>query len=199
MPVAGSAIAVRQIHVRGVVQGVGFRPLVFRLARKHGLCGWVRNGDDGVRVHVEGSTQALDAFVAELVAHPPPAATVESIGTTSGDVAGFSSFDILDSTCHMPTTRIAPDMPVCRDCLAELFDVRDRRHSYPYINCMNCGPRFSIVYGLPYDRPQTTMADWPLCKACAAEYSDAADRRFHAQPVACPACGPAYRLVGAGA
>jgi hydrogenase maturation protein HypF len=193
-------IAARRIHVRGVVQGVGFRPYVFRLARTHGLCGWVRNGDDGVRVHVEGSSQAIDAFVTDLVAHPPPAAIVESIDTVSGEVAGCSSFDILDSTSSQPpTTRIAPDMPVCPACLAELFDGGDRRHGYPYINCTNCGPRFSIVYGLPYDRPQTTMANWPLCEACAAEYSNPADRRFHAQPVACPACGPGYRLVRPGA
>jgi len=182
--------------VRGVVQGVGFRPQVFRLARAHGLDGWVLNGDDGVRIHVEGGGDALDAFVRDLRAHPPPAAHVASIDVEAAAITSLTGFEIRHSESERrPTTRIAPDLPVCDDCLRELFDPGDRRHLYPYMNCTNCGPRFSIVLALPYDRAQTTMAGWPLCPECSAEYHDPSNRRFHAQPVACPACGPRYRLV----
>ncbi|HXI31765.1 MAG TPA: acylphosphatase, partial [Vicinamibacterales bacterium] len=182
--------------MRGVVQGVGFRPQVFRLARAHGLDGWVLNGDDGVRIHVEGGGDALDAFVRDLRAHPPPAADVASIAVEAAATTALAGFEIRHSESERrPTTRIAPDLPVCDDCLRELFDPGDRRHLYPYINCTNCGPRFSIVLALPYDRAQTTMAGWPLCPECSAEYHDPSNRRFHAQPVACPACGPRYRLV----
>jgi hydrogenase maturation protein HypF len=190
----------RRIHIAGIVQGVGFRPYVFRLARAHDLAGWVLNGDDGVHIHVEGGEHSVRDFLAELPANAPPAAQIAAIEVepdTVETVAG--EFEIRHSESEQrPTTRIAPDLPVCDACLGELFDPADRRFRYPYINCTNCGPRYSIVRALPYDRARTTMAGWPLCPQCAAEYHEAADRRFHAQPVACPRCGPAYRLVTDG-
>ncbi|HEY7171085.1 MAG TPA: carbamoyltransferase HypF [Vicinamibacterales bacterium] len=199
-PIAGAAPAARRIHVRGVVQGVGFRPHVFRLAHAHGLRGWVRNGADGVHIHVEGTEDAIERFVGDLRADPPPAAAIAGVDVSNAGCDGLASFEIRASDAEpRPTTRLSPDLPVCRDCLRELFDPGDRRHAYPYINCTNCGPRFSIVRALPYDRARTTMAPWPLCARCAAEYADPLDRRFHAQPVACAECGPAFSLIpGAG-
>ncbi|HEY0382371.1 MAG TPA: carbamoyltransferase HypF [Candidatus Elarobacter sp.] len=198
MPAAGAL----DLRIRGVVQGVGFRPFVYRLAQRYALTGWVLNGESGVVVHVEGPLDALDAFTRAIVAEAPPAATVASVDTLPGAHEGFRDFTIRASDLtaeQRMTARIAPDMAVCDACLRELFDPADRRFRYPYINCTNCGPRYSIVLGLPYDRPATTMAPWPMCAQCAAEYHDPADRRFHAQPVACPACGPEYVLrAGAG-
>ena len=186
----------RRIHVRGVVQGVGFRPHVFRLAQAYGLSGWVRNGADGVRIHVEGGERELDAFVDEVAAHPPPAATIAAIDVVPDALESLAGFEIRDSDAQAtPTTRISPDLPVCADCLREMRDPSNRRCGYPYITCTNCGPRFSIVWSLPYDRANTTMAEWPMCDACAAEYHDPGDRRFHAQPIACATCGPAFALI----
>jgi hydrogenase maturation protein HypF len=186
------------IRVLGVVQGVGFRPFVLRLARANTLAGWVRNGDDGVEIHVEGADTALHAFVRGLREQPPPAARITAIDVQRDELAGVADFTIRESrrrdTGDRPTTRIATDLPVCEDCLRELFDPADRRFGYPYINCTNCGPRYTVIRGLPYDRPRTTMAAWPLDAACRAEYEDPEDRRFHAQPVACAACGPAFAL-----
>jgi hydrogenase maturation protein HypF len=181
------------------VQGVGFRPYIYRLARTHGLSGWVLNADSGVQTHIEGCREHVAAFIAALSADGPPAARIAGIDVVSAQTIGASSFEVRqsESGCR-PTTRVLPDLVVCESCLLELFDARDRRYRYPYINCTNCGPRFSIVRSLPYDRARTTMADWPLCPACAAEYHDPDNRRFHAQPVACRACGPQYRLVDAG-
>jgi hydrogenase maturation protein HypF len=188
--------------VRGVVQGVGFRPHVYRLARARGLCGWIVNDGDGVEIHVEGGEAPLDAFVAELTALAPPAALVSGVHVTRVPVAACRSFEIRASRFAVdPTVRIAPDLPTCAACLRDLFHPADRRSGYAYINCTDCGPRFSIVLALPYDRARTTMAGWRMCVACAGEYGDPEDRRFHAQPVACPACGPQYTLVptaGAG-
>jgi hydrogenase maturation protein HypF len=196
MPAAGAL----DLRIRGVVQGVGFRPFVYRLARRHALTGWVLNGESGVVVHVEGAPDALDAFARAVVDEAPAAATVASVHTTTGVHEGFGDFEIRasDPTADRLTARIAPDMAVCDACVRELFDPADRRYRYPYINCTNCGPRYSIVLALPYDRSNTTMAPWPMCAQCAAEYHDPADRRFHAQPVACPACGPTYVLREAG-
>jgi hydrogenase maturation protein HypF len=182
----------RFLRVRGVVQGVGFRPFVYRLARDHGIAGWVRNGGDGVEIHAEGDEEELDAFVRGFDA-PPPASRIAAFDVETVPVAGCERFEIRDSEARdQPTARISPDLPVCPACLAELFDPADRRYGYPYINCTDCGPRYSIVLGLPYDRPRTTMRGWPMCPDCAREYHDPLDRRFHAQPVACPACGPTY-------
>jgi hydrogenase maturation protein HypF len=185
----------RFLRIRGVVQGVGFRPFVYRLAQAHGLQGWVLNGASGVEIHVEGPEEALPAFVRDLRTQAPPAARIAELDETAAPVEGFATFDIRTSTeGERPTTRISPDLPVCDACLRELFDLNDRRCGYPYINCTDCGPRYSIVLGLPYDRSRTTLRDWPLCTDCAREYHDPLDRRFHAQPVACPACGPTYFL-----
>ncbi|HEY7056863.1 MAG TPA: carbamoyltransferase HypF [Vicinamibacterales bacterium] len=187
-----------RIRVRGVVQGVGFRPYVFRLAQTHALTGWVLNGDEGVSIHVEGGQPALEAFLTDLTAHPPPAARIAAVEVSAGPVEALQSFEILDSESGgRPTTRVSPDLPICDACLREMLDPADARSGYPYINCTNCGPRFTIVRALPYDRALTTMASWPICERCARQYRDPTNRRFHAQPVACADCGPHYRLTDA--
>ncbi len=183
------------IRVRGVVQGVGFRPFVYRLARANTLGGWVLNGDEGVEIYLEGAEQGLQAFVREMKTQPPPAASIAEMEVQEVAPLGVNGFTIRESRRReRPTVRMSPDLPVCDDCLAELFDPRNPRYAYPYINCTNCGPRYTVVLGLPYDRGNTTMRDWPLDDYCAEEYKDAGNRRFHAQPVACPACGPSYYL-----
>ena len=181
------------IQVRGIVQGVGFRPFVYRLARANNLHGWVLNAADGVEIHLEGNEEAFQSFLREMKAHPPHAAQISEVRVEPAETAGVSEFAIRESAGERrPTVRISPDLPLCEQCLQELFDPRDRRRHYPYINCTNCGPRYSVIRSLPYDRPNTTMAPWSLDAHCAAEYVNQADRRFHAQPVACPACGPHY-------
>ena len=183
------------IKVRGVVQGVGFRPFVFRLAHANTLAGWVSNGDEGVEIFLEGSETGLENFVHELQAAPPDAANISEIEICASDPIGVNDFQIRESRREQrPTTRISPDLPVCADCLHELFDPADRRYRYPYMNCTNCGPRYSVTLRLPYDRRNTTMREWALDDFCAAEYLDPGNRRFHAQPVACDACGPGYFL-----
>jgi hydrogenase maturation protein HypF len=181
------------IKVRGVVQGVGFRPFVYRLAVAHGFKGWVLNAEDGVSIHLEGEEGSLRPFLDEVSAEPPKAAAIVEVRVEAATVEGFRDFRIRQSSGdERPTVRISPDLPVCDDCLCELFDPQNRHYHYPYINCTNCGPRYSVIRSLPYDRPNTTMADWALDEFCATEYDDPANRRFHAQPVACPACGPHY-------
>jgi len=183
------------IRVRGVVQGVGFRPFVYRLARANTLAGWVLNAEEGVEIHLEGAALSLEAFVRGLRSHPPPAASIAEIEVQPAQAFGLNEFTIRESQRQQhPTVRISPDLPVCGECLNELFDPADSRYLYPYINCTNCGPRYSVLLALPYDRPNTTMKDWLLDDVCAAEYRDPSNRRFHAQPVACPACGPSYYL-----
>jgi len=183
------------ITVRGVVQGVGFRPFVYRVAQANRLCGWVFNGEEGVEIHVEGAEPAIEAFLGTLRTEPPPAARITKIHVQSARFLGLKDFSIRESARRdRPTVRISPDLPVCEDCLRELADPRDRRCEYPYINCTNCGPRFSVILALPYDRPNTTMKAWPLDEYCDREYHDPSNRRFHAQPVACPQCGPGYYL-----
>jgi hydrogenase maturation protein HypF len=183
----------RLIRVRGVVQGVGFRPFVYRLARANALSGWVLNQEDGVEIQVEGSAAALDAFTRALANEAPPAAQIAALDVAQTEPANLSDFIIRDSQrSGSPSVRISPDLPVCNVCLAELFDPADPRHLYPYINCTNCGPRFTVIETLPYDRARTTMRHWPMDALCASQYNDPLDRRFHAQPVACPACGPHY-------
>ncbi len=183
------------IRVRGVVQGVGFRPFVYRLARANTLNGWVLNGEEGVEIHLEGAKLSLEAFVRSLKGEAPPAASIAEIQVQPADVIGIHDFTIRRSACReRPTVRISPDLPVCDECLKELFDPANPRYLYPYINCTNCGPRYSVLTALPYDRSNTTMKDWPLDNYCAAEYTDPGNRRFHAQPVACPRCGPGYYL-----
>ncbi|MGZ3547342.1 MAG: carbamoyltransferase HypF [Vulcanimicrobiaceae bacterium] len=189
----------QRLRIRGVVQGVGFRPFVYRLARAHDLHCWVLNGENGVEIHAEGEPPALERFALELQTQAPPAARISSLEVHPTQALGLDGFVIRESTrTDRPTVRISPDLPICNDCLAELFDPADPRYEYPYINCTNCGPRYSIILALPYDRPETTMNVWPMCPRCEGEYHDPANRRFHAQPVACPKCGPTYFLHGAG-
>lgn len=184
------------IHVTGIVQGVGMRPFVYREAMAHGICGWVLNAGDGVHIEAHASVEALDTFVAALSEHAPAAARVEHVevvglaanGWDAANEQGFRIVASQDQTAH--TTLVSPDIATCDDCLRELFDPADRRYHYPFINCTNCGPRFTIIRSLPYDRAATSMDCFPMCPKCAAEYADPLDRRFHAQPDACFDCGP---------
>jgi hydrogenase maturation protein HypF len=186
------------VRVRGVVQGVGFRPFVFRLAHAHTLAGWVANREDGVEIHVQGSNAGVETFLRDLRERHPPAARISSIDVHNDEPVDVKGFTIRQSPrAGRPSTRISPDLCVCDACIAELFDPADPRFGYPYVNCADCGPRYSVILGLPYDRAQTTMRPWPLDEACAANFHDPADRRFHAQPVACPRCGPGYELISA--
>jgi hydrogenase maturation protein HypF len=183
------------IRVRGVVQGVGFRPFVYRLARANTLAGWVLNGEEGVDIYIEGTEPGLQAFVQDLKTQPPPAASIAEIEVHPASPQGLNDFIIRESQRReRPTVRISPDLPVCDACLRELFDPADRRYGYPYINCTNCGPRYTVILSLPYDRPNTTMQRWPMDDYCETEYRDPSNRRFHAQPVACRLCGPNYSL-----
>lgn len=184
------------IHVTGIVQGVGMRPFVYREAMAHGICGWVLNAGDGVHIEAHAPVDALDGFVGALSEHAPAAARVEHVevadlapgGWDAANEQGFRIVASQDQTAH--TTLISPDIATCDDCLRELFDPADRRYHYPFINCTNCGPRFTIIRSLPYDRAATSMDHFPMCPTCAAEYADPLDRRFHAQPDACFECGP---------
>lgn len=190
----------RTVRVRGVVQGVGFRPFVFRLATAGGVTGWVRNAGEGVEMHIEGAEASLNTFLHGLRTGHPPAARIAEFEIAPAAPAGFVDFEIRESRRGgAPTARISPDLAACDDCLEELFTPGERRCGYPYINCTNCGPRYTVILGLPYDRASTTMRGWPMDAYCAAQYGEPADRRFHAQPVACPECGPHYRLISGGA
>ena len=189
-----------RIHVSGIVQGVGFRPFVYGLAQRHDLKGWVRNSSSGVDIEVDGPAAVLAAFARDLQAELPPLARIDEWQMTERPPNGFADFTILESKAETGAFQpISPDMAICPDCLRELFDPADRRYRYPFINCTNCGPRYTIIRDIPYDRPLTTMAGFPLCADCAAEYRDPLDRRFHAQPVACPACGPRLWLEAGSA
>lgn len=180
-----------RVHITGVVQGVGFRPFVYGLATRLDLKGWVRNTSAGVDIEVDGLPEALQAFQRALQAELPPLAHIDEFQVERRPANGFTSFEIIHSESIQGAFQpVSPDVGICPDCLRELFDPHDRRYRYPFINCTNCGPRFTIIQDLPYDRPKTTMAAFPLCPDCAAEYADPLDRRFHAQPVACPICGP---------
>ena len=193
-------VAARRVTVTGIVQGVGFRPFVYRVALELGLCGWVLNDTGGVTAHVEGDRGSLDAFAVAMRERAPAAARVDGVVSDEVGAEGFGAFEIRKSAeAGTPTTRISPDLCVCDDCLRELRDPGDPRFGYPYINCTNCGPRYSIIRSLPYDRPRTTMADWALCASCRREYEEPLDRRYHAQPTACARCGPGYRLRVDGA
>lgn len=179
------------IHITGIVQGVGFRPFVFNLAERLRLHGWVCNTAAGVDIEVDGDSAALESFVAALWDEAPPLARIDNVQVTYASPKGFAAFEIVhshdDPNAFIP---VSPDMSICPDCLRELLDPADRRYRYPFINCTNCGPRFTIIRDIPYDRPLTTMAEFEMCAECRAEYENPRDRRFHAQPVACPNCGP---------
>jgi hydrogenase maturation protein HypF len=195
--VAPAASRVR-IRVTGTVQGVGFRPYVYRLAAQLGLGGFVLNDARGVVIEAEGPEEALRELLGRLASEAPPLAVLERVASEPRAPLGECAFRIAASPHDgVPDAPVAPDSATCEACLAELFDPADRRYRYPFINCTNCGPRFTIVTGIPYDRPFTTMRGFAMCDACRAEYEDPGDRRFHAQPNACPACGPTVRLVDA--
>lgn len=181
----------RAIDVSGIVQGVGFRPFIYDLATRLGLNGFVRNQTGGVLIEVEGEADSLDRFLAELKSKPPPLARIDEVSWESRFPLGDPHFRI-EASEHGSAGPIfiSPDVGTCDDCLRELFDPRDRRYRYPFLNCTNCGPRFTIIRDSPYDRVRTTMASFVMCPACRAEYEDPANRRFHAQPTACPRCGP---------
>ena len=186
-------------RIEGTVQGVGFRPYVYRLADEMGLAGHVLNDSRGVVVEVEAPSETVERFLARLPAEAPPLATVERVTAEELEEVGELGFSIRESPAGgEPRAAVTPDSATCAACLAELFDPADRRFRYPFTNCTNCGPRFTIVRDVPYDRPNTTMAGFAMCAACRAEYEDPADRRFHAQPNACPGCGPRVRLAYAG-
>ncbi|MGA9160167.1 MAG: carbamoyltransferase HypF [Actinomycetota bacterium] len=195
---AVAALQARTIEVRGVVQGVGFRPFVWRLAERFGIHGWVRNGGGVVEISAEGSPADLDGFCAAISAEAPPLALVEDVRWTEAVPSGVLGFEVDESLDVEGGDRLLPpDSATCPDCLRELFDPSDRRYRYPFINCTNCGPRFTIIETLPYDRERTSMRAFPMCEDCEREYHDPSDRRFHAEPVACPACGPSLRLIDA--
>ncbi|MDR1359201.1 MAG: Sua5/YciO/YrdC/YwlC family protein, partial [Coriobacteriales bacterium] len=185
----------RRIHVEGIVQGVGFRPFVFCLARELGLDGWVNNASDGVHILARGGEAELEEFLRGLQERKPAAAVVTDISWHETNEECESGFAIAASDRREGTrTLVSPDLATCPECLAELLDASDRRYHYPFINCTNCGPRFTLIRSLPYDRARTSMADFALCEPCEHEYHDPGDRRFHAQPTACFACGPQLEL-----
>ena len=186
------------ISVRGVVQGVGFRPFVYGLAIKHDLKGWVYNTSEDVKIEVEGKSEAVKQFQLELKAKAPPLAHIEDTTTTYRHPIGYKKFEIRNSLAVEGKYQlISPDIATCQTCLSELLNPNDRRYRYPFTNCTNCGPRFTIIESMPYDRPKTTMRHFHMCPQCQAEYDNPLDRRFHAQPNACPKCGPRVKLVDA--
>ncbi len=192
-----STICRLKIQVSGIVQGVGFRPFIYQLAKRCGVTGWVCNTGDGVLIEAEGDEGELDRFVRAISAEAPSLALVSEVLTETLDPTGYDDFRILGSRNGTGTqTTIPPDIATCPDCIADTSTPDNRRHRYPFTNCTNCGPRFTIIRGIPYDRPQTTMASFDMCPECRREYEDPGDRRFHAQPNACPVCGPHLSLDG---
>jgi hydrogenase maturation protein HypF len=195
------------VRVRGLVQGVGFRPFVHGLAVRHRVGGFVLNDGEGVVIEAEGESRSLDALLADLRAEAPPLARIAAVESEPAAARGERRFAIAPSAPGVGAAPVPFDVATCDDCLGELFDPADRRHRYPFVNCTNCGPRFTIVLRTPYDRANTTMAGFEMCAACRAEYTDPSDRRFHAEPIACPDCGPrlsmdleeAIRILCAGA
>ena len=187
-----------RIAVTGVVQGVGYRPFVYALARELALCGTVGNTSAGVVAEIEGPPAAIAEFLRRVGTDAPPLAVVESVESASLPVRGGTEFVIEDSAAGGGATMVSPDVATCAECLADLADPAGRRYRNPFVTCTNCGPRFTIITDLPYDRHSTTMADFAMCDACVVEYGDPADRRFHAQPICCPDCGPRLRLVRPG-
>lgn len=180
-----------KVHITGVVQGVGFRPFVYNLANSLNLKGWVKNTSAGVDIEADGDKDILDSFLQKLRDDAPPISRIDDFHASFGPGNGFTQFDIIHSeSVDGAFQPISPDVAICDDCLSELFDPNDRRYHYPFINCTNCGPRFTIIQDIPYDRPFTTMAGFKLCPDCEREYQDPTNRRFHAQPVACAVCGP---------
>ena len=185
----------KRLKVNGIVQGVGFRPFVYQIGNQCGIKGEVANTSSGVSIHIEGTRESIESFCTNLTEKLPPLARITEISFHSEPVKGFSAFSIAKSRGKtFRSTLISPDMCVCHDCLREISDPDDRRCQYPFINCTNCGPRYTIISDIPYDRPSTSMKDFPMCKRCQAEYDDPTNRRFHAQPNACAVCGPHVTL-----
>ncbi|MEA2062979.1 MAG: acylphosphatase, partial [Gemmatimonadota bacterium] len=194
-----STVKCQRIEVGGIVQGVGVRPFVYRTACSLGLKGWVENTVHGVRIEVRGESAALDRFSGIMRNGAPPMARVLSVRRKLVKAPAYKKFEIRPSVSSQGrSTLICPDASICDDCLSELRDPGDRRYRYPFINCTNCGPRYTIILDLPYDRARTTMASFTMCPDCMAEFENPLDRRFHAQPNACPVCGPQVKLVDAG-
>jgi hydrogenase maturation protein HypF len=191
-------ISLVNISVRGVVQGVGFRPFIYQLASRHNLRGWVCNTSEDVRIEVEGETRDIERFLLGLHEQAPPLASIEDISVKVGIPANHDKFEIRHSVAEEGKYQlVSPDIATCPDCLKEILNPADRRYRYPFTNCTNCGPRFTIIDDIPYDRPNTTMKSFRMCPECQREYDDPHDRRFHAQPNACPACGPQLELTDA--
>jgi len=187
------------VSVRGIVQGIGFRPFVYQLANRHNLKGWVCNTSEDVKIEVEGEAEALEQFLQALREQAPPRASIEGITVTRRPPANHKTFEIRHSIAEEGKYQlISPDIATCQDCLREILSPDDRRYRYPFTNCTNCGPRFTIIEDIPYDRTRTTMRHFQMCPDCQAEYDDPLNRRFHAQPNACPVCGPALELLDAG-
>lgn len=190
-----------RVHLRihGIVQGVGFRPFIHKLVGSYGLTGYIKNTSSGVELELEGSRPALERFVRDVPERAPKLAVIESVEAEySDELRGFTGFEIRKSLQEaVRNTLISPDICICDDCLRELFDKNDRRYRYPFINCTNCGPRFTIIKDVPYDRAKTSMSDFPMCPDCDREYRDIEDRRYHAQPDCCPKCGPRVFFLGA--
>ncbi|MEO0853100.1 MAG: acylphosphatase, partial [Cyanobacteria bacterium J06648_11] len=182
------------LSIAGTVQGVGFRPFVYRLATDMHLTGWVRNSAAGVAIAIEGKPEHLQTFVQRLQTENPPPSQIHKLRVETGEVKGDRNFTIRASAGGRKTALMLPDLATCTDCLHELFDPTQRRYRYPFTNCTHCGPRHSIIQALPYDRPHTTMRNFTMCPACQTEYNNPRDRRFHAQPNACPECGPQLAL-----
>ncbi|WP_297535759.1 acylphosphatase, partial [Thermococcus sp.] len=186
-----------RIHVQGIVQAVGFRPFIYRIAHEHNLRGYVKNlGDAGVEIVVEGREEDIEAFIEDVYRKKPPLARIDKIEKKEIPPQGFDRFYIEKSSKGGSggDSIIPPDIAICEDCLRELFDPTNKRYMYPFIVCTNCGPRFTIIEDLPYDRENTTMKEFPMCDFCESEYRDPLNRRYHAEPVCCPVCGPSYRL-----
>ena len=190
------SLTAKQIRVKGIVQGVGFRPYVYQLAGRYKLCGHVANTASGVHIHVEGPTSTIDAFLTSIPTEAPPLAQITKVSAVDAPAEGFQTFEIISSRDDSAKSAlISPDVSICDDCLREMRSPRDRRFHYPFINCTNCGPRYTIIDDIPYDRPQTSMKHFRMCTLCQAEYDNPDNRRFHAQPNACPVCGPHVQLL----
>jgi hydrogenase maturation protein HypF len=192
----------RAVHIiiKGVVQGVGFRPFIFAIAKNNQLTGWVRNTSSGVEIEIQGSQSQVDQFIIQLRSEAPPLSRIDFITIENITPGKFSEFTIQSSLANPNDFQpISPDTSICPDCLQELFSEKDKRYRYPFINCTNCGPRFTIIKDIPYDRPSTTMVEFEMCEFCRREYTDPLNRRFHAQPVACPDCGPQVQYIKNGA
>ena len=185
-----------RIRINGIVQGVGFRPYAFRLACELGLDGWVLNSSYGVLIEVEGGAEDLDEFVQRIIVSPPPLARIREYNVEKIDPAGYRGFVIRESQKEQNrNVMISPDIATCSECRKEILNPDNRRYQYHFTNCTNCGPRFTIIQDIPYDRSKTTMASFPMCPLCQSEYEDPSNRRFHAQPNACPVCGPRITLL----